>query len=63
MLSNWTSLKFCRLVKSKLFTIQFRLLMTLEKKPFENMVGKGENAGNQNVFYSISNTNHHLNYI
>ena len=31
--------------------------MTLKKKPFENIVGKGENAGNQhfllshNVFY------------
>ena len=24
---------------------QSRLLMTLKKKPFENIVGKGENAG------------------
>ena len=31
----------------KLFTIQFRLLTTLYKKPFEKIVGKGENAGNQ----------------
>ena len=30
----------------KLFTTQSRLL-TLKKKPFENIVGKGENAGNQ----------------
>ena len=36
------------------------------KKPFENMVGKGENAGNQhlllsnNVFYPIKDRNHHL---
>ena len=29
------------------FTTQSRLLMTLGKKPFENIVGKGENAGNQ----------------
>ena len=28
-------------------TTQSRLLMTLDKKPFENIVGKGENAGNQ----------------
>ena len=31
----------------KLFTTQSRLLTTLYKKPFENIVGKGENAGNQ----------------
>ena len=30
-----------------LFTAQSRLLTTLRKKPFENIVGKGENAGNQ----------------
>ena len=47
MLPVWTSLKFCCLVKSYLFTTQFRLLMTLKKKPFETIVGKGENAGNQ----------------
>ena len=29
------------------FTTQSRLLTTLCKKPFENFVGKGENAGNQ----------------
>ena len=31
----------------KLFTTQSRLLSTLGKKPFENTVGKGENAGDQ----------------
>ena len=31
----------------KIFTTQSRLLMTLKKKAFENIVGKGENAGNQ----------------
>ena len=30
-----------------LFTAQFRLVMTLKKKAFENIVRKGENAGNQ----------------
>ena len=29
------------------FTTQSRLLMTLKKKPFDNIVGKGENVGNQ----------------
>ena len=29
------------------FTTQFRLSMTLCKKPFENIVGKGENADSQ----------------
>ena len=28
-------------------TTQSRLLMTLRKKPFENIVGEGENAGYQ----------------
>ena len=31
----------------ELFTTQFQLLTTLRKKPFENIVGKGENVGNQ----------------
>ena len=31
----------------KLFTTQSRILTTLYKKPLENIVGKGENAGNQ----------------
>ena len=29
------------------FTTLFRLSKTLRKKPFQNIVGKGENAGNQ----------------
>ena len=29
------------------FTTQSRLLTPMEKKPFENIVRKGENAGNQ----------------
>ena len=33
-----------------LFTTQSQLLTTLRKKPFENMMGKGENAGNQHFF-------------
>ena len=27
------------------------VLMTLKKKPFENIVGKGENAGNQHFLF------------
>ena len=30
-----------------LFTTQSQILTTLKKKPLENSVGKGENAGNQ----------------
>ena len=39
----------------ELFTTQSRLLTTLKKKPFENIVGKGENAGyipKKNLFLS-----------
>ena len=43
----WKSLKICTLVKSYPFIKQARLPTTLRKKPFENIVGKGENAGNQ----------------
>ena len=35
----------CHAVKP--FTTQSRLLTTLRKEPFENLVGNGENAGNQ----------------
>ena len=43
---------FCKTQKHgignfKLFTTQFQHLTTLYRKPFENIVGKGENAGNQ----------------
>ena len=31
----------------ELFTTLSRLLNTLKKQPFENIMGKGENAGNQ----------------
>ena len=31
----------------QLFTTQSRLLTTLKRKAYENIVGKGENAGNQ----------------
>ena len=33
----------------ELFTTQSRLLTTWKKKAFENIVGKGENAGNQHL--------------
>ena len=42
MVVKWESL-----INNKPFTTQSRLLTTLKKKPFENDVGKGENAGNQ----------------
>ena len=48
--SIWTSLKFCRLVMSKLITTQSQLLAPLEKRALENIVGKGENAGSQHFF-------------
>ena len=35
------------LIFVKPFTTQSQLLTTLKKNPFENIVGKGENAGNQ----------------
>ena len=43
------------------FTTQSQLLMTLRKMPFENIVGKGENAGNQHfllftMFSTLSRT-------
>ena len=34
-----------------LFTRQSRLLTTLKKKPFENTMGKGENASNQHSLF------------
>ena len=41
MLSIWTSLQFCRLVKGKPLTTQSLLLFTLKKKAFENIVVAG----------------------
>ena len=35
------------LVMGQLLTKQFHLFTSLRKKPFENIVGEGENAGNQ----------------
>ena len=35
------------------FTKQFQVCTTPGKKKIENIVEKGENAGNQNVFLSI----------
>ena len=37
----------CTVHRGSLFTTQSRLLTSLYKKPFENIVGKRENAGNQ----------------
>ena len=37
----------CFLVKSELSTLQPLVLTALEKKEFEKVVGKGENAGYQ----------------
>ena len=32
-------------------TTKWRLLLTLNKRPFENIVGKGANAGNQHYLF------------
>ena len=45
--------KCCHLVKSQPFTMQPLVLMTLRKRPLENNVRKGENAGNQQCFLPI----------
>ena len=34
-------------------TTQFRPLTTFKKEPFENIVGKGDNAGNQHFLYFL----------
>ena len=47
MHSIWTSVTFSHLVKTLPFTTQSGLLTTLYKRPFEKIVGKGENADNQ----------------
>ena len=51
----------------------YHTILTLRKKPFENIVGKGENAGYQHVtsifsfsnhvFYHIKDRNHHLCFV
>ena len=43
LLPIWKDVKFCHLT----FSTLSQLLTTLRKKPFENIAGKGENAGNQ----------------
>ena len=54
MLSIWTSLKNCRLASSPIPT-QRHLLTPLGNKPFENTVGKGEIARNEQflLFHSV----------
>ena len=53
-------------IKILQMTTQFQLLTPVGKRPFENNVGKGENAGNQpfllshNVFCFIKDINHHF---
>ena len=42
------------------FNTQSQLLMTPWKKAFENIDGKGENAGNHNVFYPMKDKFHVL---
>ena len=39
-------------VMGLLFTTQSQLVTTLKKKPFENIVGNGENAGKQHFLLS-----------
>ena len=46
-------LEKCR-EQDQLFTTQSRLSTTLRKNPFENIVGKGENAGNHSGFLLFS---------
>ena len=45
LLLNWKSPKMAYQVKDDHFITQSRLLMTLYKKPFGNIVGKEENVG------------------
>ena len=44
------------------FTTQSRVLMTWKKRPFKNIVGKGENAGNQSFLLTIFLTYERLIY-
>ena len=46
LLLNWKSLKVAYQVKGKHFITQSQHLTTLKEKAFENIVGRGENAGN-----------------
>ena len=44
----------------KLFPTQSRLLTALKKEPFENTMGKGENAGNFPTFPTLPKTNNNF---
>ena len=50
-----------------LFTTQSGVITTLDKKALENIVGKGENAGNQHFLHFLQGfqlyqaQNHHFN--
>ena len=44
------AIKIFKLLDENFLSAQFRVLTTLNKKPFENIVEKGENAGNQHFF-------------
>ena len=39
--------------RPKIFTTQSRPLTTLDKKPFENIMGKEENAGNEHFLFFL----------
>ena len=50
-----------------MLSTQFRLLTILRKKPLENIVGKGENAGNQHFVlfqqcFNLIKGRNHLSY-
>ena len=53
---------YLRVIKTRDCVVkkQFRILTTLSIKPFENIVGKGENAGNHNAFNPVKDKNHHF---
>ena len=44
MMKKWIGVVF---TLPQHFTTQSQILMTLYERPFENFVGKGENAGNR----------------
>ena len=62
--STQLSMKFqCCINFILLFTTQSLLLTTLKKKPFENIIGKGENASNAfSTFPIMFSTNPKNNY-
>ena len=48
--ANQSKVAEISLVKCLLFTTQSQVLMFLKRRAFENIVGKGENAGNCHFF-------------